>query len=100
MVVSRDKARDLVQNLIEVSNKVDCSDRRAVDALREKANSTSKQIFGDDSEYVQRMREVKYVPETMAASTSTAQMNVARERGVGKLAAILREMLMEILTGR
>jgi hypothetical protein len=99
--MNRVKARELVQGLIDQCNRVDNSDRRAVDSLREKSAAAAKQIFGDSTVYLKLMREVKYHPESVSSlSDPTTEANRARAQGVGKLAAILREMLMEVLTGR
>jgi hypothetical protein len=101
MLMNRVKAREMVQALLDLSNKIDCSDRRAVDSLREKTAGTARQVFGDDTVYVKVLREIKFHPENISAlSNSTIEANRARALGVGKLAMVLREMLMEILTGR
>lgn len=98
--MNRVKARETVQSLLDLCNRIDCSDRRAVDSLREKSSLAAKQVFGDDTIYVKLMREIKFHPESISSlSNSTTETNRARAQGVGKLANVLREMLMEVLTG-
>jgi hypothetical protein len=100
-LINRVIAREIAQNLIDMCNTVDLTDRRAVDALREKAMASAKQIFGDDSVYIKVMREIKYHPDNVPnMANPTLEMSKSRAIGVGKLASILREMLMEIITGR
>lgn len=101
MLIDRVKAREAVQALLDLSNRVDCSDRRAVDSLREKCGGAVRQVFGDDSPYLYELRRIKYHPESIGSmSDGTIESNRARAAGVAKLAGVLREMLMEILTGR
>ena len=101
MDINRVKAREMVQGLIDQCNRVDNSDRRAVDSLREKSATIARQIFGETTVYLKLMREVKYHPESVSSlADPTIEANRARANGVNKLAAILREMLMEVLTGR
>jgi hypothetical protein len=99
--MNRVKARELVQGLVDQCNRVDNTDRRAVDSLREKSAAAARQLFGEGSVYLKLMREVKYHPESVSSlADPTIEANRARAAGVGKLSAILREMLMEVLTGR
>lgn len=101
MLINRVRAREMVQALLDLSNQVDCSDRRAVDSLREKSSGAARQIFGDDTTYVADMRRIRYYPESIGSnSDGTLESNRARAAGVAQLANVLREMLMEILTGR
>jgi hypothetical protein len=101
LLVDRVKARELLQALLDLSNRVDCSDRRAVDSLREKTNASVRQIFGETSEYLDDLRRIRYHPENIGAlSDGTLESNRARAAGVAKLAGVVRDMLMEVLTGR
>lgn len=101
MEINRVKAREIVQSLLDLCNRIDCSDRRAVDSLREKAAAAARQVFGTETAFLRQMREIKFHPEQLSAlSDSTVETNKARAIGVGKLATVLRDMLMEILTGR
>ena len=101
MDMNRVKARELVQSLLDLCNRIDNSDRRAVDSLREKSSAVAKQIFGETTVYLRLMREVKFHPESVGSMADpTQEANRARAAGVGKLSSILREMLMEVLTGR
>jgi len=87
---------ELIQNLIDRLDKLPNRDGIELDALQRRAKMIIKTIFGEKSEYLKDLTEIRFIPPIFNEKPSEEYLNESWDGGKKRLRNLFNTMLEEL----